>query len=771
VIDTYSKRRIQDVEVRIGDTVMRTDYHGQFTYLDYELLHTKKGDEAEVCFVEIFSYNGCKIGNFSDVASARQWADRAPQALYLLTIHYNNGSVKTLRCGAHTMCSEADVLPVTMLQQQNLHKTDSTLSAQFSKIGYYDQLCSLMPDYTYELLAVNYPSVDYLNTIIRPEAFAVLQGPALIPKQSQIQSVKIMYRLQDDSLFYINSTKYAYHYAFATDILRFPRDQSGFENNYTDSPNRNYIIATINHYSASDIWGLEFFPGDMVSCKHIEQLYHAVARSSYFGDSLRLVVNAERFGNCSAVRSISQTEIMAGQTYQPLNLCEGYGYLRKVQADQLPITSLTSHDIVLLDAVPLDIVPVAGIITAVFQTPLSHINILSYNRGTPNMALRNAWQDSTLGSMEGKLVHLSVGLDTFSVRLVDLAEAEAYWKAHEPTETLQLISDTTTVGLVGLDTCSLKHIGVIGGKASNFAELYKTKHRFSGLSTMPLPEGAFAIPFSYYAQHLHRHGIDTIIARELADPLFLADASVRQIKLIGIQDLIRKSPIDTALIRLVREKISSNGHSFAYYRFRSSTNTEDIEDFNGAGLYDSYSGSLTDPDKKIDRAIKKVWASLWNFNAFEERDYFGIDHQTVQMAILVHRSFPSETANGVAVSKIIYTRPVMPYPGITINAQFGETSVTNPDGLYSPEELLCYTFSIDPTSEYIIEYLSKSDVPNMQGANVLTRDEIVLIAKITQDIQHHFSVALRHYVHVDVEFKIDMIDGKRLLYIKQARPY
>lgn len=771
VIDTHSRRPIQDVTVSVGDTLMRTDVRGEFAYSDFELRHKLDDDDEQIYLVELISLNGHKIGHFPDLISAQECLNRLPEAGYLFTVSYTSGIRKTLKCTPNQPAVPS--LPVCLTAQPQLTsqlKSDSAAMVHFSKAGYYKQQWPLKHDYTYEMLAEEYLRVDYLNTIIRPEAFTMLQGPPLIPKQSQIQSVKVVYRLKDDSLFFVNSERYVYHYDFASQVLGYKHSQAVFNIQYTDSPSREYILATINHYVSSDIWGLEFFPGDMVSCSQVELLFHAAESSCYFGDSLRLVVNAERFAECSSVPLISQDQINAEQLYQPLNMGEGFGYLRKVRAAQLGNTALTNRDIILLDEVPLDIVPVSGIITAQFQTPLSHINVLSHNRGTPNMALRNAWQDSLLSSLEGKLIYLNVGLDTFTVRQASTQEAETYWDKHQPKDTVKLVADTSIVELVSLDTCGVFHSSVIGGKAANFAEITRI-YLSSSQEMVPLPEGAFAIPFSYYAQHLRRNGIDTVIAAELADPLFKSDAAVRHLKLLNIQDLIKQAPIDTVLLRKVKEKIARNGYSFTYYRFRSSTNTEDIEDFNGAGLYDSNSGSLTDPDKEIDRAIKKVWASLWNLGAFEERQYYRIDQSTVQMAILVHRSFPNELANGVAVSKIIYTRPGMYYPGITINTQFGEASITNPDGVYTPEELICYTFSLDPSSEYIIEYLSKSNVPEMNGANVLMPDEIVKIAKFVQAIQEHFSVTLMHYVDVDVEFKIDQIAGKRTLYIKQARPY
>ena len=63
-------------------------------------------------------------------------------------------------------------------------------------------------------------------------------------------------------------------------------------------------------------------------------------------------------------------------------------------------------------------------------------------------------------------------------------------------------------------------------------------------------------------------------------------------------------------------------------RYRSSTNNEDLPGFSGAGLYDS---KTQDPEETeedgIDKSIKGVWASLWNFRAFTEREFHRIDHR------------------------------------------------------------------------------------------------------------------------------------------------
>lgn len=138
-------------------------------------------------------------------------------------------------------------------------------------------------------------------------------------------------------------------------------------------------------------------------------------------------------------------------------------------------------------------------------------------------------------------------------------------------------------------------------------------------------------------------------------------------------------------------------------RFRSSTNVEDSIDFIGAGLYDSFSGCLGDAidgddegpcacdpnresEKDVFHAIRQVFASFYNDNAYLERLRHGLDEADVGMAVVVHHSFPDEIelANGVAT---LERNGSAANTTITMVSQQGSVSVTNPADGSIPEEV------------------------------------------------------------------------------------
>src|SRR5213080_5432899 len=103
----------------------------------------------------------------------------------------------------------------------------------------------------------------------------------------------------------------------------------------------------------------------------------------------------------------------------------------------------------------------------------------------------------------------------------------------------------------------------------------------------------------------------------LNDQKFVHDPAYRRAYLTRIREQIQRGTMNAQLrvevLRRLRAEFGAKG-VFA----RSSTNSEDLPNFNGARLYTSMPNLRSD-DQLMD-GIKTVWASVWNYEAYEARE-------------------------------------------------------------------------------------------------------------------------------------------------------
>jgi hypothetical protein len=299
---------------------------------------------------------------------------------------------------------------------------------------------------------------DYLTEIGCQDDFLALASQPLDESIPGARSGKIVLdQYYDDALYFQNSNKYPIHHDFASEHLSGPTYQlvpslSEFNMNQYTSLDRRFLLGAVTHYEGPDIWALEIAPYDTATADMITKLYQAVKAHAFFGSKLAFHPTSEAVERVAeqlpaSVAIATTADIFAKIDYQPLNLGETMGQLRFVRSAELETAYAGFRDVVVLDSTPDNISVVAGIISGDFQTPLSHINVLARNRGTPNMGLRGAFDAPALRALEGKWVHLVVGAFEYTVTEVTAAEADAWWEAHKPVPRQVPAMDLTVTDL------------------------------------------------------------------------------------------------------------------------------------------------------------------------------------------------------------------------------------------------------------------------------------------------------------------------------------
>jgi pyruvate,water dikinase len=188
---------------------------------------------------------------------------------------------------------------------------------------------------------------------------------------------------------------------------------------------------------------------------------------------------------------------------------------------------------------------------------------------------------------------------------------------------------------------------------------------------------------------------------------------------------------------------------------RSSTNNEDLPSFNGAGLYDSYTHHPH--EGLLENTIKQVWASMWNYRAFEEREVYRIDHYQAAMGVLVHQNYQNARTNGVAVTKNVVDPN---WKGYYVNVQAGEDLVTNPSDNAIPEEFLVSLLAVNPVTEsyeYEIQYVRKSN-RRVEDEPLLNQCQSLDLASRMGRIQAHFRRLYRRNDRFGMEIEFNYYD-------------
>ena len=453
----------------------------------------------------------------------------------------------------------------------------------------------------------------------------------------------------------------------------------------------------------------------------------------------------------SRIPLVFDEDISPESGFLALNPGVGYGRLQVLNPDDRP----HSRDVVIYGALPNELPRVAGIISTVPQTPLSHVNLRAIQAGVPNAFARDVLDMPGIDGLIGSYVRYEVTDSGWDLRAATFEEVETHYASSRPAQPQTPQRDLSVTGITPLGDISFADWDAFGVKAANVAVL----------GTLDFPEGTvpdgFAIPFYVYDEFMKQNNFYARIETMLADPNFQSDFDNQEAQL----KQLRKDIKDGTTPQWILDALATMNEGFPEginRRYRSSTNNEDLPGFNGAGLYDSKSQKPDeDDDDGLDKSLKEVYASLWNFRAFTEREFHRIDHLAAAMGVLVHPSYRDELANGVAVT---FAPLSGNYERYYVNTQVGEDLVTNPEAHSVPEEILLL-----PGSSYSVLSTSNLVPP---GQLLMSHAQLEQLAQHLTTIHDHFDGLYNpgpdEPFAMEIEFKIT---SANVLAIKQARPW
>ena len=447
-------------------------------------------------------------------------------------------------------------------------------------------------------------------------------------------------RKDQNKIYYVNTKRYAFHKDFVNGTyLSLERGREFFENNYL-KPNRRFILGTIAYQTPLQRWTFEFWEGDLITADQIKlaadlikpTFFKAVAykpNSIRQDDDSRTVTGLDR---------VLQSDIAREQEYLALNVAKGLGRIHVIPKLDEHV-EIGFNEILVLEEVPIQLPPVAGVITSHPSTPLSHINLLAKGWGIPNAYVKNAL--TLLKQYDGWWVEFDAKRDGYTIKRADLDQLKEYQRRlSQRLDVMKPRFNLAETRLLGLRQQRAPSAIAFGGKSANLGEVMNAR-----LPGIVVPNG-FTIPFYYYDEFLRANNLDDAIFTLLNDQKFVHDPAYRREKLVKLRESIKQAQFDDRLqaqiLRRVKLEFAGKG-----LFVRSSSNSEDLPNFSGAGLYTTVPNVRG--DKELIEAIKTVWASLWNFEAYEARERASVDHSKIFMAVLIQEGINSESS-GVMIT-------------------------------------------------------------------------------------------------------------------------
>ncbi|MFN2411696.1 MAG: PEP/pyruvate-binding domain-containing protein [Pyrinomonadaceae bacterium] len=563
-------------------------------------------------------------------------------------------------------------------------------------------------------------------------------------------------RRAKNKIYFVNSQRFRFHKDFLLASYLVPRGADVFKAIYIDA-DRRFVVGTIAWQKPVEKFTWELWQGDVAPAELI-RLANETINKSFFTE-VAFKPNSLSQEDASASLNIDrvlQSDLSKNQEYLALNTGSAVGRIHVI--DKLDDTvEIGDNEIVVLRELPPSLPPVRGIIVAKPSSPLSHINILAKGWNVPNVYIKDA--DKLFKEFNTFVYKLDATLTDYKLTRASIDQIKADFPS--PDQQIPPVN-LSAKRLAGLRQMRSRDSIAYGAKAANQGEMIAA--RIPGIA---IPDG-FSIPFHWYARFMKENALDTKIDEFTNDLEFVHNPSIRRKKLDEFRAQIQDGKFDPGLRRLIigRWRTQLGGRPVFV---RSSSNSEDLPNFSGAGLYSSVA-NVRQADKLIE-AVKKVWASLWKFEAYEARVRNYVSQKDVYMSALVQLGVDMQKG-GVMITKDPFE--VANRDAVYISAVCGHNSrVVGNAGI--PEQIL-----FDPKSNAVVVMTLSQQENSLEfdenGDLRETADKCADAQKrVLSDLQARALARAASRIHrvfggekeQDIEWGI--MNGR--IYIVQTRPY
>ena len=303
------------------------------------------------------------------------------------------------------------------------------------------------------------------------------------------------------------------------------------------------------------VYRFEFEPQDAYSFEAVAYAYEVLAASmpllddnlAYYpmpASALPLYMEERALYDGSRVDVLLEEDVFSDIDFIALNRGGG---IRLPAGDVAGGPPQSSRHVVIYETLPNELSRVAGIITSVPQTPLSHVNLRAVQDGVPNAFIRDALGNVDIDDLIDSYVHYTVADSGWTLRAATPAEVDAHYAAARPAQPQTPQRDLTVTQITALGDIGFDDWTAFGVKAANVAVL----------GTLGFPEGTvpdgFAAPFHFYDEFMKHNGLYDDVEEMLADPEFQSDFDTQQDKLKKLRKKIKKGETPQWIIEALED--------------------------------------------------------------------------------------------------------------------------------------------------------------------------------------------------------------------------